>query len=116
VEENGLEEKMAATLPTVFVFVMCMSDQHCEVVEPENTYKTFADCTQQVAVEGPKIIQKNAKANREIKAANGVVLPEVVKVECSPRMVHQASKSLSRGPGESYSDVILRLAGEETRR
>jgi len=88
---------MATTLPTVFVFVMCMTDQHCEAVQPisENTYKTFAECTQQLAVEGPKIIQKNAEANRMIKAANGVVLPEVVKVECRPQVADWFGKQLN---------------------
>jgi hypothetical protein len=93
--ENGLEKKMATTLPTVFVFVMCMTDQHCVVAEPKNTYKTFAECTQQVAVGGPEIIQKNAEANREIKAANGVVLPEVVKVECRPQVADWFIKQLN---------------------
>lgn len=90
-----MEKKMATTLPTVFVFVMCMTDQHCVVAEPENTYKTFAECTQQVAVGGPEIIQKNAEANREIKAANGVVLPEVVKVECRPQVADWFIKQLN---------------------
>jgi hypothetical protein len=30
-------------------------------------------------------------------------------------LVHQAIKSLSRGPGENYSDVILRLAETDAR-
>jgi hypothetical protein len=36
--ENGLEKKMATTLPTVFVFVMCMTDHHCEAVQPVSEY------------------------------------------------------------------------------
>jgi hypothetical protein len=81
-------KKMAVNLPTVFVFVMCMTDQHCEVVRPigEYTCNSLDECNQKLAVIGTEIRRKNEAADRELKAAAGVTLPHITSISCRPQI------------------------------